>query len=548
MKNKVRIEQATLFFAGLITLSVSPFWSFDAFNVPKFLALTVATFSLLTISISKANTIFLLKKHKLYFCSIGFLLLDLIFVLLSSNINFIEQIFGTFARNTGFVTLACFALYSVIGAVLAQQSFLKRTTTVFLVVGLVDGLYGLLQITGLDPFDWTNPYSPVFGFFGNPNFHSSFQAMSAVCAVTLLFESGINLKRKIQLIFMFLLFLLNIWQSKSIQGFLVLGAAAIFLITIVTSKSSLNKFLRVPVYFLGVILSSAVLLDIFQKSPWKPLLYKSSVSSRGDFWNAGFQMMLDKPQNGVGLDNYGDWYNFYRSADSIKERGANVASNSSHNVFLDYGSNGGIPMFLVYFLIVSLTSLAIVKVFKKSKKMDMHFLALSGVWVAFQVQSIISINQIGLSIWGWLLTGIIIGYQKSDPNEERNQEFLSNKKLKIIPNAAIGATLGLIIALPPFLSDASYRSAIDSQVADQVKNSAYKWPQNTDRMVLASTAFAENNLPEESLSIAKDIVQINPRKIQAWRLIWQNSISTLQEKEIALKNLRKLDPRNPEYK
>ncbi len=548
MKNKVRIEQATLFFAGLITLSVSPFWSFDAFNVPKFLALTVATFSLLTISISKANTIFLLKKHKLYFCSIGFLLLDLIFVLLSSNINFIEQIFGTFARNTGFVTIACFALYSVIGAVLAQQSFLKRTTTVFLVVGLVDGLYGLLQITGLDPFDWTNPYSPVFGFFGNPNFHSSFQALSAVCAVTLLFESRINLKRKIQLIFMFLLFLLNIWQSKSIQGFLVLGAAAIFLITIVTSKSSLKKFLRVPVYFLGVILSSAVLLDIFQKSPWKPVLYKPSVSSRGDFWNAGFQMMLDKPLNGVGLDNYGGWYNFYRSADSIKERGANVASNSSHNVFLDYGSNGGIPMFLVYFLIVSLTVLAIVKVFKKSKKLDMHFLALSGVWVAFQVQSIISINQIGLSIWGWLLTGIIIGYQKLDPNEERKQEFLSDKKLKIMSNAAIGATLGLIIALPPFLSDASYRSAIDSQVADQVKNSAYKWPQNTDRMVLASTAFADNNLPEESLSIAKDIVQINPRKIQAWRLIWQNSISTLQEKEIALKNLRKLDPRNPEYK
>jgi hypothetical protein len=548
MKNKVRIEQATLFFAGLITLSVSPFWSFDAFNVPKFLALSVATFSLLTISISKANTALLLKKHKLYFYSIGFLLLDLIFVLLSKNINFIEQIFGTFARNTGFVTMACFALYSVIGAVLAQQSFLKRTTTVFLVVGLVDGLYGLLQIAGLDPFDWTNPYSPVFGFFGNPNFHSSFQAMGSVCAVTLLFESGISLKRKIELSFMFLLFLINIWQSKSIQGFLVLGAAAIFLITIVISKSSLKKFLRVPVYFLGVILSSAVLLDIFQKSPWKPVLYKPSVSSRGDFWNAGFQMMLGKPLNGVGLDNYGDWYNFYRSADSIKERGANVASNSSHNVFLDYGSNGGLPMFLVYFLIVSLTALAIIKVFKRSEKLDPHFLALSGVWVAFQVQSIISINQIGLSIWGWLLTGIIIGYQKLESSEERKQELLSDKKFKMLPNAAIGATLGLIIALPPFLSDVSYRSAIDSQVADQVKNSAYKWPQNTDRMVLASTAFADNNLPGESLSIAKDVVQINPRKIQAWRLIWQNSVSTLQEKEIALKNLQKLDPKNPEYK
>lgn len=548
MNKNVRIEQATLFFAGLITLSVSPFWSFDAFNVPKFLALTVGTFSLLAIILNKTNTALLFKKHKLYFYSVGFLLLDLIFVLLSKNKNFIEQFFGTFGRNTGFVTMVCFALYSVIGAVLAQQSFLKRTTLVFLVVALLDGLYGLLQVAGLDPFNWTNPYSPVFGFFGNPNFHSSFQAMGAVCAVTLLFEFGVNLKRKIQLSFLFLLFLINIWQSKSIQGFLVLGAAAIFLITLVVSKSSSKKFLRAPVYFLGVIISSAVLLDIFQKSPWKPVLYKSSVSSRGDFWNAGIQMMLGKPLNGVGLDNYGDWYNVYRSAASIKERGANVASNSAHNVFLDYGSNGGIPMFLVYFLIVSLTAVAIIKVLKKSEKIDPHFLALSGVWVAFQVQSIISINQIGLSIWGWLLTGIIIGFQKLDSSEKPKQELLSNQKLKPIPNAAIGAILGLIIALPPFLSDASYRSAIDSQVADQVKNSAYKWPQNTDRMVLASVAFADNNLSTESLSIAKDILQINPRKIQAWRLIWQNSVSTLQDKEIALENLRKLDPKNPEYK
>jgi hypothetical protein len=67
-------------------------------------------------------------------------------------------------------------------------------------------------------------------------------------------------------------------------------------------------------------------------------------------------------------------------------------------------------------------------------------------------------------------------------------------------------------------------------------------------MVLASTAFADNNLSAESLQIAKDVLRINPRKIQAWRLIWQNSTSTYEEKSSALKNLQMLDPNNPEYK
>ena len=71
-------------------------------------------------------------------------------------------------------------------AVLSSNVFQQIKLAHLLVwVGLASGLYGVLQALGGDPFDWINPYSPVFGFFGNPNFQASFMGMAAVAAVAL---------------------------------------------------------------------------------------------------------------------------------------------------------------------------------------------------------------------------------------------------------------------------------------------------------------------------------------------------------------------------
>ena len=51
-----------------------------------------------------------------------------------------------------------------------------------------------------------------------------------------------------------------------------------------------------------------------------------------------------------------------------------------------------------------------------SSKIDKPFIAISSAWFAYTVQSLISINQIGLAIWGWLLTGAVIAFEISTPN------------------------------------------------------------------------------------------------------------------------------------
>ena len=50
-----------------------------------------------------------------------------------------------------------------------------------------------------------------------------------------------------------------------------------------------------------------------------------------------------------------------------------------------------------------------VKAFRNPSDSAKPLLALFSVWVAFQLQSLISLDQLGLSIWGWVLGAAIIG-------------------------------------------------------------------------------------------------------------------------------------------
>ena len=67
--------------------------------------------------------------------------------------------------------------------------FLSRFLMASLGVGVASLGYGLVQALGGDPFDWVNPYSPVFGFLGNPNFQSSFAALALIPTAVLFWNA-----------------------------------------------------------------------------------------------------------------------------------------------------------------------------------------------------------------------------------------------------------------------------------------------------------------------------------------------------------------------
>ena len=100
--------------------------------------------------------------------------------------------------------------------------------------------------------------------------------------------------------------------------------------------------------FTGSIL---VVLDILQKSPWTPILYKESVALRGDFWRTGWNITKDNPFFGVGFDGYRDSFRLYRDQIATN-RAPDSTISSAHNVFLDISSGGGLVLLVFYLLII----------------------------------------------------------------------------------------------------------------------------------------------------------------------------------------------------
>jgi O-antigen ligase len=544
MDIKNRLGVVVLWGVGATTLLVTPFFSYDPINVPRFLSVLV--FGLMGLLMLLGSKKKLLEREylKVVVASVGFIGWSLI-ALFISRVNLTEGVFGVTGRQTGFVAYVALIVFMLCAVLSSSANMQNKLVLLLVLAGLVSGLYGVLQALGGDPFGWINPYSPVFGFFGNPNFQASFMGMAAVAAVALGLKSSEKLMIRVGLLIFVLLASFNIYKSKSQQGYLVFLAGVVVVGYLYVRGNSNLKKLSLVYLVASVVGFVAVLLDILQKSPWSSLLYKDSVTFRGDFWRAGWKMTLDNPVFGVGLDGYRDHYRVSRDLVTALRPGSDAMTDSAHNVFLDISSGGGFPLLIIYVFLVGLTIYSAIKVIRRSTGFDVGFAAVLGAWVAYLAQSVISINQLGLAVWGWVLMGSIIGYEI---NTREKIEVKSVKSAYPMVAIGLGLIIGLGVGLPLMVADATFRSTVKAGDVIKIEASVRQWPQSVTRMTLAAQILREGNLPERSIVIAREAVEFNPMNYEAWKELSLQPNATESERVQALETMKKLDPFNPNLK
>jgi O-antigen ligase len=538
---------AKLVFMALasVTLFVTPFFSYDPINIPRFFFLTIFGIASLVLILFNFKIILFSNHKKLLFIASAFTLWE-VFSLLFSKINFVEGLFGVAGRQTGFLTYVSFASLIVISSISATTNFLTQVTRLLIVCGTASALYGLIQMFNLDPFNWTNPYSPVFGIFGNPNFHASFMGISATAATVKVLQASKMGMRVFHFLFI-VIATLNIYKSGSQQGYLVLLSGLIvvfFLYFKFKFKSITFSLIYIFISFIGLL---AVLLDILQRSPWRSFLYKDSVTFRGDFWRAGINMTLQNPIFGVGPDGYRDAYRSSRDVTTALRPGSDVSTDSAHNVFLDLSSNGGIPLLVIYIALLTYALIASIRIIRRLENQQSSAIAILAVWIAYLAQSIISINQIGLAIWGWILSGLIIGYEiNTRTSTSIPIKFKSNTHV-LVPSF-IGGLIGMTITLPIFIADTTFRSTIKSGDVLKIESSIKQWPQSVTRITTVARLFREANLIDRSIVIARDGVRFNPSNYEAWKELILQPAASQAERDEAFKKMKELDPYNPNLK
>jgi hypothetical protein len=407
---------------------------------------------------------------------------------------------------------------------------------------------------------WSNPYQNILGLFGNPNFISAFLGIFIATVFAYMLAPGASLRYRMGGALVSAVAFYEILDSNAIQG-IVVTAGGIAIVGFFAVRAYLKSKIVTAAYVVSVMgVGTLALLGALQKGPFT-FIYKTSVSLRGAYWNAGITMGSDHPLTGVGMDSYGDWYRRARSENAATVLpGPKTITNAAHNVVIDFFAFGGYPLLLTYLGLLAVAAVAAFKVIRRNRSYEAVFVAMFAAWSCYQVQSLISINQVGLALWGWILTGALIAYERatregasgsvlvqtkgSKKSTKQNSSILSPQLV-----AGLGIVIGTLIAVPPMSSDMRWRLALDSKDATKVLAAlkpAYLNPVNSQRYAQAVQLFASSNLLEQAHTIAMQGVEFNPDYFDAWRMLYFLPNSTEQEKKTALENLKRLDPRNPD--
>lgn len=545
--------------AGLVvtTLIMSPFLSVDVVNVPKIASASV--FAAMGIGALVANRgLWSWAAHKTVVVLVGAFCLWQFVVLFASGANKSQQLFGVNGRNTGLVTYCALAALLLIAIFASNERYIRRFSRAALLAGGLSIAYGLLQFIGADPLPWKYIYNPIHGFLGNPDFQSSFVGITCAVAFALIIDKKLSMKNRVMLASFIMCGLFVAKKSGSQQGLLVF-AIGVGVVGFIYIRTHLSKAFYLGYIALAVVGFIAVLLGSFNKGPLGGILYRSSLANRGDYWRAGWKMTTEHPIFGVGMDSYGNWYRRSRDLVATTRSGADGISDAAHNVFLDYSSNGGFPLLIIYVAITGLVLVSLWKVIARTTLFNPYFAAIAGAWVAYQAQSIISINQIGLAIWGWVLSGLIIGYElhtreKSEvevaPVKEKGRKAAPAAKISSKTRKAlvISLVIGVLVGMPPLVASARFKAAKESGNLEEIIAAGHLFPLERDRMTLVGMVLRDNKFDKEALTILLEASEKFPDSFDTWKALASLTNATPAQVADANAQMKRLDPLNPNLK
>jgi O-antigen ligase len=383
----------------------------DPVNVPKLLLLTTGAGVLLGAFWKNFQVLLSQAYRPLFLISCWFVLSFLLVAALSPQSLF-RSIVGAWGRNNGlFHYISLLILFLALATQKSKLPGINAIKTLsFLGFGSV--VYGFLQILGRDPIKWENQGNKLILTLGNSNFSGAFMALTALASFVYLTKLTKNNFIRIFLSTSLLFQIFLILKTDALQGLIIfLFGTGLFLGFIFSFSNSkiINRLSR----FWWVSFATFVFLGVASVFGVGPLAstispFLGSLKDRYYHWLAAINMLSDHLFIGVGIDSFGDYYRLNRVQAAIDARGtAATGTNNAHNVFFQIGATGGLVLVSAYIaLIVFVVHRAIYALRKQDDKILTA--SLFSIWIAFQLQSFVSIDQIGLSVWGWVIGGCIV--------------------------------------------------------------------------------------------------------------------------------------------
>jgi hypothetical protein len=200
-----------------------------------------------------------------------------------------------------------------------------------------------------------------------------------------------------------------------------------------------------------------------------------------------------------------------------------------------------------------------------SKKNLELYLALMAIGFIFQ--QFVSINQIGLAAWGWILLGLFMSSSREEALSKKSprsvaipSDSLISKQIannnSIRPNSSrkfygflypgLGLILGVSLVSTPMSADMRFYSAVRSSDIKLQAEIARGFGGNQFLMENALKAAVAKNDPVLIEDLATELVEKYSRSYYGWQVLAGLITRSRDDRLSALEELRKLDPFNTE--
>lgn len=420
----------------------------DPFNTPKFIILMLTAGWLLGHLLSEYYRSGLKRKS----VDIQILLLVFIFLLSQTlalaftHVKF-TGLFGDTQRKNGYLTYLSLSIILLYSAKFLKYLDAIKIIKISVFSGCALAIYGTIQTLGYDFFKWENPYNSIIGTLGNPNFASALLAILASFASLSYFIKNLGIAVRIVALPTVALSLFAIIRSESRQGLVTFLFVHLFFISIYYLYKNPKIGIAITLFSVGTVILS--IAGMLQRGPLSGILYKESVSVRGFYWRAAYEMLRDKPLTGVGLDNYGGAFKAFREVDYPLRYGYTLTSSSAHNTTLQMFATGGFLVGISYLAILFFIFKSSIKLIRsiESEKRILVIL-FTAVWVGFQAQSFISIDNIGLTIWGWLIGGVLIALARENVHNTLPDKSNTQTQSKPTSMGLVQPALSIMFVIP----------------------------------------------------------------------------------------------------